>query len=293
MITVGIVGLGLTGSAIARYLLDSRPDLHIVMAAAGPASAKAGQDLGTLLGCAPCAVTVIGAEDIPQTLRRIRPQAVIDFSRPEATVSLLRHYARAACGVVVGTTGFSDTQEQQLKRAAGTQKFGLIYAPNITRGVNVLMMIARLAAGYLPGYDIEVLERHHRRKKDAPSGTAAKIAGQLHQTRGSTLTIHGRQGLQPRTEQEIGVHAIRAGGIIGEHEVLFAGEYDEITITHRSESRCAFAAGAAEAAIWIARRRGFFVMEDMIANVETSELFDEEPEPLVETALLTRKAHGT
>ena len=95
--------------------------------------------------------------------------------------------------------------------AAGTQRFGLMYAPNITRGVNVLMLIAKLAAGYLPGYDIEITERHHRRKKDAPSGTAAKLAGQLQETRGEGHITHGRQGMSPRAEGEIGVHAVRAG----------------------------------------------------------------------------------
>jgi 4-hydroxy-tetrahydrodipicolinate reductase len=277
MLNVGVIGLGLTGSAIAKYLIEHRPDMRIVLAGAGPASAKAGTDLGALLGMDHYGVTVIPAEDIPAALQAIRPHAVIDFSKPESTIALLRHYARAGCGVVVGTTGFSASQQQQLEHAAGTQKFGLMYAPNITRGVNVLMMIARLAATYLPGYDIEVIERHHRRKKDAPSGTAAKIAGQLHEVRHTGVTHHGREGLSPRQEDEIGVHAVRGGGIVGVHEVLFAGEHDEITITHRSESRLAFAAGAAEAAEWIATRRGYYTVEDMIANTDTRELFAEMP----------------
>jgi 4-hydroxy-tetrahydrodipicolinate reductase len=174
---------------------------------------------------------------------------------------------------VVGTTGFSDSQLGQLQRAPGTGKFGLMYAPNITRGVNVLMMLSKLAAHYLPGYDIEVLERHHRKKKDAPSGTAAKIAHQLDAERGEhEQIVHGRHGLSPRASDEIGVHAIRAGGIVGVHEVLFAGDHDEITIIHRSESRLAFAAGAADAAAWIATRRGYFTVEDMITQEETREL---------------------
>jgi len=277
MFTVGLVGLGLTGSAIARYLLDQRPDMHIVMAAAGPQSAKSGQDLGVLLGSAPCGVTVCSAEDIPALLRDTRPQTVIDFSRPDATITLLGHYAQTGCGVVVGTTGFSDSQLHRLQRTAGTQKCGIMYAPNITRGVNVLMMIAKLAATYLPGYDIEVMERHHQRKKDAPSGTAAKIATQLHAARGTEQTTYGRQGAMPRQDGEIGVHAVRAGGIIGVHEILFASDFDEITITHRSESRLAFAAGAVEAAAWIANRRGYYTVEDMIMHEEARELVTASP----------------
>ncbi|MHB0936030.1 MAG: 4-hydroxy-tetrahydrodipicolinate reductase [Armatimonadota bacterium] len=280
MLTVGMVGLGLTGSAIARYLLEYRPDMRLVLAGAGPGSPKAGQDAGVLLGLPPCGVPVVAAEDLPAALRRERPQAVIDFSRPDATISLLRHYAAIRCGVVVGTTGFSETQMARLRRAPGTQKFGLIYAPNITRGVNVLMLLAKLAAHYLPGYDIEVLERHHRKKKDAPSGTAAKIAGQLDDERGEHAKIvHGRCGAQPRADGEIGVHAVRAGGIVGVHEVLFAGDHDEITIVHRSESRLAFAAGALEAAAWIAARRGYFTMEEMIMQEETRELLAASAEP--------------
>jgi 4-hydroxy-tetrahydrodipicolinate reductase len=281
MFTLGIVGLGLTGSAIAKHLLEQCPDCSIVMAGAGEHSSKAGKDLGVILGLPACGVEVVAAEEIPAALQRTRPQAVIDFSRPEGTIALLRHYARIGCGVVVGTTGFTDCQLQQLQRAPGTHKFGLMYAPNITRGVNVLMMIAKLAATYLPGYDIEVIERHHRRKKDAPSGTAAKIAAQLHDVRDDQgTTVHGREGLTPRAASEIGVHAVRGGGIVGVHEILFANDYDEIVITHRSESRLAFAAGAAEAAAWIAGRRGYYTVEDMIMSVEVDELLDDTPAPI-------------
>lgn len=277
MLNIGIVGLGLTGAAIARYILEQRDDIRIVMAGAGPQSAKAGKDLGSVLGIAPCGVTIVAAEEIPHAMTETNPQAVIDFSHPDHTIDLLRQYARARCSVVVGTTGFSSTQFEQMKRAAGTQRLGILYAPNITRGVNVLQMIARLAVQCLPGYDIEVIERHHRNKKDAPSGTARKIAEQLHETAGTNDTIYGRSGQTgKRPEGEIAVHAVRAGGIVGVHEVLLAGEFDEIVITHRSESRLAFAAGAADAATWIAQRRGFFTMEDMLMQREFIELLTAE-----------------
>ena len=276
MFTVGIIGLGLTGSSIARYILEQCPDTRIVMAGAGPHSDKAGADLGTVLHTDPIGVSIAPADAIPATLMTTRPQAVIDFSNPKATLALLHHYARLGCGVVVGTTGFSPGELDRLQRAPGTQKFGLMYAPNITRGVNVLMLLAKLASRYLPGYDIEVIERHHRRKKDAPSGTAAKIAHQLHDTLGDGGgTTYGRSGATPRDSREIGVHAVRAGGIVGVHEVLFASDHDEVTITHRSESRQAFAAGAVDAAHWIATRRGYFTVEDMIMAEELSELLTE------------------
>lgn len=276
MFTVGIVGLGLTGSSIARYILEQCPDIQIVMAGAGPHSAKADADLGKVLNCDRIGVPIVPAESIPDMLLKTHPQAVIDFSRPKATLSLLHHYARIGCGVVVGTTGFSSGELERLQRAPGTQKFGLMYAPNITRGVNVLMLLAKLASRYLPNYDIEVIERHHRRKKDAPSGTAEKIANQLHDTLGDGgETTYGRSGATLRASREIGVHAIRAGGIVGVHEVLFAGDHDEVTITHRSESRLAFADGAVDAARWIATRRGYYTVEDMIMAEELSELLTE------------------
>ncbi|HEX2950184.1 MAG TPA: 4-hydroxy-tetrahydrodipicolinate reductase [Armatimonadota bacterium] len=276
MVNIGIIGLGLTGSAIAKHVLEQCPDLRIVLAGAGPKSAKTGCDLGTYLGLPATGVAITSSEHLPAALRHAHPDAVIDFSRPEATLSLLRHYAAIGCGVVVGTTGFSDSQIQRLQHAAGTGRFGLMYAPNITRGVNVLMMLAKLATRYLPGYDIEIIERHHRRKKDSPSGTANKIAHQLHDVHGDddARTVHGREGCQPRDTGEIGVHAVRAGGIVGVHEILFAGDHDEITITHRSESRLAFAAGAIEAAVWVAAHRGYFTVEDMIMSEEVRSILE-------------------
>jgi 4-hydroxy-tetrahydrodipicolinate reductase len=152
------------------------------------------------------------------------------------------------------------------------------------------MILAKLATQYLPGYDIEIIERHHRRKKDAPSGTASMIANQLHEELGNTgKTIYGRLGKMIREDAEIGIHAVRGGGIIGVHEVLFADEYDELTITHRSTSRLAFAAGAAEAAAWIAHRRGFYTMENMIQQEELRKLVNE-PLPVHPENALTRLA---
>lgn len=268
MLNVGLVGLGLTGSAIARYILQERTDLRLVMAAAGPRSTKAGADLGVLQGSVPCGLSVCAAEEIPAVMASTHPDVVIDFSKPEATLSLLPHYERHGCGVVVGTTGFSDHQMGLLRRTAERKRCGLMYAPNITRGVNVLMLIAELASKYLPGYDIEVIERHHRYKKDSPSGTAAKLAVRLHDLRGSSQTRHGREGRYERTRDEIGVHSIRAGGIVGVHEVVFASDTDELVITHRAESRTAFAQGAADAAVWMASRRGYYLVEDMITGRE-------------------------
>ena len=286
MLTVGLVGLGLTGSVIARFILEKRPDLRIVTAGAGPLSLKAGKDLGELVGLCPCDVIVSEAEDIPMALERARPQTVIDFSNADATLSLLDSYASIGCGVVVGTTGFSKNQLSTLQHEVNTQDFALMYAPNITRGVNVLMMIAKLVANYLPRYDIEVVERHHRRKKDSPSGTAAKIVSQLHEARGTARTLYGRHDKTPREDGEIGVHSLRAGGIVGVHEVMFASEFDEIVITHRAESRLAFAAGAVEAAEWIASRRGFYTIEDMIRDNDPNK-----PIPIPAKPLRIRSGH--
>lgn len=176
---------------------------------------------------------------------------IIDFSRPAVTVAVAQEAAAAGIPLVTGTTGLDETQMAALRECA--TRIPVYYARNMSTGVNALLeTLARLAAR-LDGYDIEIVETHHRHKADAPSGTALALAEAI--TGGQeTAFVHGREGHAPRQPGEIGLHSVRAGGNAGEHTVLFADEHEEIRITHRANDRRAFAAGALRAARMIAGR---------------------------------------
>lgn len=252
---LAVIGLGRAGGEIARFLLE-QPDVRLTGAFCSTGSPKAGKDLGELLNMRDTGILIKGEDMLREEMRRSRPDAVIDFSTPEGT---LRH-AEVLCPMrirmVVGTTGFSDIALKRLRVLVRRHENGVVNAPNITTGVNVMMLLARLAAGLLNGYDFQITEMHHSRKKDAPSGTARKIAHEVE--RGlMDAGIGDPTGRAP-------IQAVRAGGIIGVHEVLVVGEQDQIRITHESFSRRIFAEGALKAARYVAYRSGWFEMRDTL-----------------------------
>ncbi|MFB6168552.1 MAG: 4-hydroxy-tetrahydrodipicolinate reductase [Haloferacaceae archaeon] len=181
------------------------------------------------------------------------PDAVVDFTAPAATRRYAADCAETATPLVTGTTGFDDEDEAALAEAA--ERTAVLHASNFSRGVLALRRAVREAVATLPGADVEVTETHHNRKRDAPSGTAVTILDDVEEARGEAATrVHGREGEAPRSDGELGVHARRAGGLAGEHEVLVADGPEAVTLTHRSESRATFAAGALDAAAWLAGR---------------------------------------
>jgi 4-hydroxy-tetrahydrodipicolinate reductase len=189
---------------------------------------------------------------------------LIDFTRPEGTLANLKH-ARAA---VIGTTGFSPDQKKAVAEAA--KRIPIVMAANFAVGVNAAYKLAETAAKILgDGYDVEIIEAHHRHKVDAPSGTALKlgevVAGALGR-RLPEVARHGRQGdTGERPQQQIGFHAIRGGDIVGEHTVLFAGVGERLELTVRSQSRMTYAAGAVRAAKWLrGRPPGLYDMFDVL-----------------------------
>jgi 4-hydroxy-tetrahydrodipicolinate reductase len=193
---------------------------------------------------------------------------IIDFSRAAATPSLLTACRAAGKPLVLGTTGHDATQRAAITEAA--REIGVVFAANFSVGVNALFWLTREAARILgPGFDLEVVEMHHRLKKDAPSGTARRLAEILAAARALDYTqdaVHGRHGLiGERDPQEIGVHAIRGGDIVGEHTVLFAAAGERLELTHRAGSRETFAAGALRAAAWLTEKSaGLYDMEDVL-----------------------------
>lgn len=196
---------------------------------------------------------VYGPRELPDLLEEQRPNVLIDFTAPGASVDIVEAAADAAVPAVVGTTGFDDGQWSALGAAAETVP--VLVASNFSRGVQALRAAVEAAVETLPSYDVELTESHHHGKRDAPSGTANTLLDAVDGVRGPSERVHGRHGEQPREPGEIGVHARRAGGIRGEHEVLLAGNDEVLTLGHRAESRRVFAAGALDAAVWLAGQR--------------------------------------
>jgi 4-hydroxy-tetrahydrodipicolinate reductase len=189
---------------------------------------------------------------------------LVDFTVPEASLGYLDDAVAAGVPAVVGTTGYDEAGEAAIEAAAG--EIPLLRASNFARGIQALLGAVREAVAALPGYDVELTETHHNGKRDAPSGTALSILDGIDESRGEALDRkHGREGLDPREDGEVGVHVRRAGDIKGEHEVLLAGNEEVLTLTHRAESRGVFAAGALDAAEWLAgREAGLYAFADLI-----------------------------
>lgn len=193
---------------------------------------------------------------------------LIDFTRPEGALGNLRACRERGKAMVIGTTGFSAAQKQEIEQAA--KAVPIVMAANFAVGVNALYKLAETAARILgEGYDVEIIEAHHRQKVDAPSGTALQlgdvVAKALHRNL-SQVERHGRHG-EPgaRPAGEIGFHAVRGGDIVGEHTVLFAGTGERIELTVRSQSRATYAAGALRAARWLSGRKpGLYDMQDVL-----------------------------
>ena len=194
--------------------------------------------------------------------------AVIDFSHADATEETTAGCVQARKPLVIGTTGHTAAQLQLIKDAAA--KVPVVLAANFSVGVNTLFWLTRRAAELLgDGFDLEIVETHHRLKKDAPSGTAKRLAEVLCEARGldyAADVAHGREGMTgERPRRQIGVHAIRAGDVVGEHTVLFAAAGERLELTHKASSRETFAVGALRAARWIVDQpAGLYSMEDVL-----------------------------
>lgn len=254
MMKVCISGLGRAGGQIARYLLAC-DRVRLVSAVCSPESVKSGRDLGEVIGCRSAGIQVYPSDRIESCVFNTRPDLILDFSTPSAALKNAEVFFSLNVRVVMGTTGFSKSEEAELYALAERYGAGLIYAPNITRGVSTLMFLAELASRILTGYDVEIIEMHHSRKVDIPSGTAAKLANRLRET-------------APTGEKrEIPVASVRAGGIVGCHKVMLVGGNDMIEISHQSFSRDAFAEGALYAAEFIQDKTGIYEMKDAM-NLE-------------------------
>jgi 4-hydroxy-tetrahydrodipicolinate reductase len=237
-------------------LVQQDPETTLVGALEAPAHPALGQTVASLGGesVSDKGGDVRLAAELPPDLTA---DVIIDFSAPMQTIRLAQEAARRACAIVVGTTGLDAAQQGQLAEASS--KTALLTAPNFSLGMNVVFRIVAEAARLLgAGYDIEIVESHHRFKKDAPSGTALRLAERVAEATGRNLAktgVYGRHGMTgERKPDEIGIHTLRRGDVVGEHSVTFTSLGETVELVHRAHSRDAFARGAVHAAKWLAGR---------------------------------------
>ena len=223
-----------------------------------------GKDAGALAGIEPNGVLVL--DHVEAALAGA--QAIIDFTAPAATVALARKAAERGLVHIIGTTGMSAEDDAAIKAAARAGA-RIVKSGNYSLGINTLLGLVRQAAAALPGYDVEIVEMHHNRKVDAPSGTALMLGEAAAAGRGIDLASHSvrvRDGhTGAREAGSIGFAALRGGTVIGDHTVIFAGPSERIEFTHRAEDRAMFANGAVRAALWARDQRpGFYSMADVL-----------------------------
>ncbi|MDO5602540.1 MAG: 4-hydroxy-tetrahydrodipicolinate reductase [Oscillospiraceae bacterium] len=195
-----------------------------------------------------------------------KPDVIIDFSSPTGTADMLSYCEKTKTPCVVCTTGLDDLILDRMKRLAA--QTAVFHSANMSLGVNLVMELAQIAAGVLGDhFDIEIIEKHHNRKVDAPSGTALMIADAINRTENGKFDyVYDRHATRAaRTQHEIGFHAVRGGNIVGEHEILFCGQNETISISHSASSREVFAEGAVNAAVFLTKQApGFYCMQDLI-----------------------------
>jgi 4-hydroxy-tetrahydrodipicolinate reductase len=265
MTQVRIAIAGASGR-MGRMLIEATlkaSDAVLVAAFERPESAFVGKDAGDLVGT-PCGVAI--TSDVAEGLARA--DCLIDFTRPEGTLEHLALARAAGCGMVIGTTGFSADGKAEI--AAAAEYIPVVFAPNMAVGVNAVFKLLDVAARILnEGYDVEIIEAHHRLKVDAPSGTALRMGEVVAEALGRDLdscAIYGREGVTgERDGQTIGFATVRGGDIVGDHTVLFAGIGERIEITHKTGSRMPYASGSLRAACFLAgRKAGLFDMQDVL-----------------------------
>ena len=192
---------------------------------------------------------------------------VIDFTTPKALFNFTEAAVSNNTGLVIGTTGLDESHFNLLKQTSNSTK--VFYAPNMSYGVNTFFEIARKASKHLKDFDIEIIETHHRHKKDAPSGTALKLGEEIVEELGlskSNFNFNRQDQEGQRKENEIGFSSIRGGNISGEHTVIFHGDNESIELTHKAHNRKIFSDGAIQAAVWLSsKEKGFYTFKDMIS----------------------------
>ncbi|MDX1795190.1 MAG: 4-hydroxy-tetrahydrodipicolinate reductase [Hydrogenovibrio sp.] len=261
---VAIIG---ASGRMGKNLIDAvnqTEGLSVSAAIERPGSSLVGADAGELAG-----VGTLGVEIVDQIEQVVDDfDVLIDFTTPETTLHNIKVCLAQKKKIVIGTTGFDEAGLKLIKQAA--EEIAVIFAANFSVGVNLCLKLLKQAAEVLnEGYDIEVIEGHHRHKVDAPSGTALRMGEVVAETLGRDLkecAVYGREGITgERDPNTIGFATVRAGDIVGDHTVLFATEGERVEITHKASSRMTFAKGAARSCLWVAHKdKGLFDMQDVL-----------------------------
>jgi len=271
-VRVGVTGAaGRMGRMLMDTLVNSALDLSLTAALERPGSALIGVDTGALSGVDASGVVIVDA--LASVIDSI--DVLIDFTSPTASLENAELCAAHGVAMVIGTTGFTPDQEQEL--LARSAKIAMCKASNFSMGVNLSFKLLEQAAAVLgDDVDIEIIEAHHRDKIDAPSGTALSMGQVIADTLDrdlQTVAVYGREGQTgPRKRETIGFTTIRAGDIVGDHTVVFAADGERLEITHKASSRVAFARGAVRAAQWTAQQNpGCYDMQDVLGFREAAE----------------------
>lgn len=256
---VGILGAGgRMGRRLVAAAIEAKVDVGAAIERDG--APDLGQDAGALAGVAPIGVKL--TSDLAAALEKC--DVVIDFTAPAATKANAEICAKAGVAMVVGTTGLDGAPMKALETAA--KKIAIVQSANFSLGVNALLAVVYDLTKRLNGYDVEIVEIHHRKKTDAPSGTALRLAEAVKHANPALDVVSGRHGqVGARKDDELGVLAVRGGDVVGDHTVYFLGPGERIEVTHRAHSRDTFAAGAVRAAQWIAGKKpGLYDMRNVL-----------------------------
>jgi 4-hydroxy-tetrahydrodipicolinate reductase len=206
---------------------------------------------------------VVDDKHLIEELEESDTDAIIDFTAPKATLKYLEAARKTDTCLVIGTTGFTEEQEQEIKETA--LHVPVLKESNFSPAISAMKDLVQEASEKLDGYDVEITETHHNNKEDAPSGTAKSLLENIKETKQEATGVHGREGMSVRQDDEIGIHARRSGSIRGSHEVLLAGNDEVLKLRHRSESRKVFASGALEAAKWLQNKPpGMYKFEQVL-----------------------------
>ena len=264
MLNVAIGGSnGRMGKSLIQSIMET-PEITIGAASVIENSPDLGKDVGLIGGVGP--LHVVTVDDFEQVMDDF--DLLFDFTGTEATIMHLDLCSRYGKKMVIGTTGFTDAEKEHIKEIS--QKIAIVFAPNMSVGVNVMFKLIEQATKVLGEFsDIEIIEAHHRHKVDAPSGAAlhmGEIAADVLGRKLSDVAVYGREGIVgEREDKSIGFQSIRAGDIVGEHTIMFASPGERIEITHKASSRMNFAAGAVRAALWLQdKEKGLYSMHDVL-----------------------------
>lgn len=264
MVRIGVCGAaGRMGKTILEVCNDN-DGVEVTAAIEYSGSPMLGLDAGELAGIGKLGVNI--TDDIASVADQV--DVIIDFTLATSVAANIQKCVAANCKMVIGTTGLSQNDQDLIKTAS--EKIAIVFAPNMSIGVNLCFKLLEIAAQVIgDDTDIEIIEAHHRHKKDAPSGTAIRMGEVVANTIGRDLkecAVYGREGITGvRDKKTIGFETIRAGDIVGDHTVMFAAEGERVEITHKASSRKTFASGAVRAAQWLARKEtGLFDMQDVL-----------------------------